>query len=91
MPTRPKNYDKLKNPKYTYVPGLLVNRLYLQKINLKTPLSRGSRFRIYFRLERRENQRLRQNFHGISFFKDRILINPDHYVTYHLIITCLFE
>ena len=47
----------------------LVNRLILQKINLKKPLSRGSRFKIYFRLERRENYGSRQNFHEIPFSK----------------------
>ena len=77
---------KIKN---TYVPGLLVNRFYLQRINLKRPLSRGSRFKIYFRLKCRGNRGSRQNFHGVPFSKDRILINPDHFVTYHLMITCL--
>ena len=67
----------------------LVNRLCLQKINLKKSLSRDSRFKIYFRLECRKNQGSRQNFHGIPFSKDRILIKPDHFVTYHLMITCL--
>ena len=33
----------------------LINRLYLQEINLKRPLSRGGRFKTYFRLERRGN------------------------------------
>ena len=55
-----------------------INRLYLQKVNLKKPLSRGSRIKIYFRLECRENRGLRQNFHGIFFSKDRVLIKPDH-------------
>ena len=57
----------------------LVNRLYLQRINLKRPLSRGSRFKIYFRLECQKNRGSRQNFHEIPFFfRDRILIRPDH-------------
>ena len=58
----------------------LVNRLYLQKINLKKPLSKGRHLNIYFRLECRENWGSRQNFHGISFSKDRVLINPGHWV-----------
>ena len=62
-----------------YVPGLF-DKLSLFTKN-KEPLSRGSRFKIYFRLECRRNQGSRQNFHGIPFFKDRVLINPDHYVT----------
>ena len=67
----------------------LINYLYLQRINLKRPLSRGSRFMIYFRLEYRGNRGLRQNFHGIPFSKDRVLIKLDHFVTYHLTTICL--
>ena len=77
--------------KNTYVPKLFSKPSYLQKINLKRPLSRGSRFKIYFRLECRGNRGSRQNFHGIPFFKDRVLINPDHFVTRHLTTTCLFN
>ena len=58
----------------------LINRLYLQKINLKKPLSKGSHFKIYFRLECRGNRGSRQNFHGIPFSKDRLLINPNRYL-----------
>ena len=58
----------------------LINRLYLQKIKLKGPLSRGSHFNIYFHLECQVNQRSRRNFHEISFYKDRVLINPDHII-----------
>ena len=47
----------------------LINHLYLQRINLKRPLSRGSHFEIYFRLECRRNWGSRQNFHGILFSK----------------------
>ena len=65
----------------------LINRLYLQRINLKRPLSRGSRFKIYFRLECRGYRGTRQNFHEIYFSKDRILIKSDHFVTYHSMIT----
>ena len=72
-----------------YVPRLFGKRLYLQKVKLKWPLSRGSHFDIYFRLECWENRGSRQNFHEILFSKDCILINPDHFVTYHLMITCL--
>ena len=63
----------------------LINRLYLQKINLKRPISRDSRFKIYLFLECRRNRGSRQNFHEIIFSKDRILIKPDHIVTYHLL------
>ena len=59
----------------------LINRLYLQRINLKRPISRGGRFKIYFRLENRKNRGSRQNFHGIPFSKDRVLINRNRYVT----------
>ena len=69
----------------------LVNHLYSKKINLKKPLSRGSRFKIYFRLECWENRGSHQNFHEIPFFKDHTLINPDHFVTYNSTITCLFK
>ena len=57
---------RLKN---TYVPGSFSKPSYLTKINLKKPLSRGSRFKIYFRLERRGNYGSRQNFHEIPFSK----------------------
>ena len=63
----------------------LTNRLYLQRVNLKRPLSRGSHFKIYFRLENRRNRGLRQNFHGISFSKDRVLIISGRYVTHKFI------
>ena len=63
-----KNYDKIK-PKNTYILGLFGKLSHLTKITLKKPLSRGSRFKIYFRLERRENQGSRLNFHGIPFSK----------------------
>ena len=53
----------------------LVNDLYLQKTKLKGPLSRGSHFNIYFRLERRGNRGSRQNFHGIPFFQKKMHIN----------------
>ena len=59
----------------------LINSLYSQRINLKRPLSRGSRFKIYFRLECRGNRGSRQNFHEIPLSKDRILINSNHYAT----------
>ena len=55
--------------KNTYVPRLFGKLSYLTKITLKKPLSRGSRFKIYFRLERRENRGLRLNFHGTPFSK----------------------
>ena len=55
--------------KNMYVPRLFGKLSYLTKINLKKPLSRGSRFKIYFRLERRGNHGSRQNFHEISFSK----------------------
>ena len=59
----------------------LINHFYLQKITLKKSLSRDSCFNIYFRLECRGNRGSRQNFHGIPFPKDSVLINPNHYVT----------
>ena len=63
-----KNYDKIKIEN-TYVPRLFDKLSHLTKITLKKPLSRGSRFKIYFRLERRENRGSRLNFHGIPFSK----------------------
>ena len=53
----------------THVPGLFDKPFHLTKITLKKPLSRGSRFKIYFRLERRGNRESCHNFHGIPFSK----------------------
>ena len=64
-----------------YVSELFDKPSYLTKITLKKPLSRGSRFKIYFRLEHRGNRGSRLNFHEIPFFKDNVLIKPDH--SYH--------
>ena len=75
--------------KNTYVTNLFSKPPLFTKIKLKWPLSRGSHFNIYFRLERRENRGSRQNFHEILFFKDRVSIDPDHYVSYHSMIACL--
>ena len=58
----------------------LINYLHLQRINLKGLLSRGSRFKIYFHLKCQENRGSRQNFYGIPFSKDRLLINPNRYI-----------
>ena len=55
--------------KNTYASGLFDKPSYLTKITLKKPLSRGSRFKIHFRLERRRNRGSRLNFHGIHFSK----------------------
>ena len=51
------------------IPGLFGKPSYLTKITLKKPLSRGSRFKIYFCLERWGNRGSRLNFHGIPFSK----------------------
>ena len=75
--------------KHTYVSGLFDKLSLFTKINLKKPLSRGSRFKIYFHLKGRGNRGSHQNFHGIHFSKDRILIKSDHFITYHLMTTCL--
>ena len=69
------NYD----PKIRMPRDYLVDGPYLQKIKLKGPLSRGSHFNIYFRLECRENRGSRQNFHEILFFKGSVLINLGHF------------
>ena len=53
----------------TNVPKLFSKPSYLTKITLKKPLSRGRRFKIYFRSERRGNRGSRLNFHGIPFSK----------------------
>ena len=89
MPIRPKKLRQIGNQENTYVSRLFDKPSLFTKINLKRPLSRGSRFKIYFHLECQGNRGSRQNFHEILFLKDRILINPDHFVTYYLIITCL--
>ena len=68
---------KIKN---TYVPGLFGKPSLFTKIKLEWPLSRGSHFKIYFRLECRGNRGSRQNFYGIPFSKDHILINPVYFV-----------
>ena len=78
MPTRPKELRQIRNKKLRMFWDYLISRLYLQKINLRRPLSRGSRFKIYFRLECQGNQGSRQNFHGIPLSKDSILIKSDH-------------
>ena len=82
------NMTKLKI-KNTYVPRLFGKPSLFTKIKLKWPLSKGNHFKIYFRLECRRNRGSRQDFHGVFFFEDRILINPDHFVTYRLMITYL--
>ena len=52
-----------------YETGLFGKLSHLTKITLKKPLSRGSRFKIYFCSERRGNRGSRLNFHGIPFSK----------------------
>ena len=60
---------KSKKQKNMYVPELFDKSSYLTKITLKKPLSRGSHFKIYFRLERRGNRGSHLNFHGTPFSK----------------------
>ena len=72
----------------------LINHFYLQKITLKKSLSRDSCFNIYFRLECRGNRGSCQNLHEILFSKDRVSINPGHFVTlqiYHHILMLKIE
>ena len=77
---------RLKN---TYPPGLFSRRsLFTKKIKLNGPLSRGSHFNIYFRLECWGNRGSYQNFHGIPFFKYSVLINTGHFQRWSKI--CLF-
>ena len=80
IPIGPKGLWQNGKSKVRMFRDYLVNRFYLQKINLKKPLSRGNRFKIYFRLECWGNQGSRQNFHKIPFSKDRLLINLNRYV-----------
>ena len=89
MPIRPTELRQIGNKKKRMFRDYLINRLYLQIVNLKRPISRGSRFKIYFRLKCQRNRGSRQNFHEIPFSKNRILINPGHFVTYPLVTTCL--
>ena len=81
--------------KNMYAPRLFHKSSLFTKINLKRPLSGGSHFKIYFRLECQENRGSHQNFHEIPFSKDRVLINLDHYVTlqiyYHLKLSQNYE
>ena len=69
MSMRIKSKDLRRNQKNknTYVPELFDKSSYLTKITLKKPLSRGSRFKIYFRLEYRGNRGSRLSFHVTSF------------------------
>ena len=53
----------------TNAPELFGKRSRLTKITLKKPLSRGSRFKIDFRLEHRGNRGSRLNFHVIPSSK----------------------
>ena len=71
--------------KNRYVPRLFDTPSYLTKITLKKPLSKGSRFTIYFRLERRGNRGSSQNFHGTPFSGDRKIIILSHTIISHLI------
>ena len=71
---RPKELRKNWGSKIRMFRDYLINRLYLQKINLKKPLSRGRRFKIYFRLECRGNRGSRQNFQQ-NFIFQRSRIN----------------
>ena len=49
------------------------------KIKLKRPLLGGSRSNIYSHSEHWGNRGSNQDFHGISFSKDRSLINRDQF------------
>ena len=89
IPIKPKELRQNWKPKIRMFRDYLVNRLYLQKIKLKWPLSRDSHFNIYFHLECWRNWASRQDFHRVSFSKNRILIKSDHFVTYYLMITYL--
>ena len=73
----------------TYFPGLSSKPSLFVKIKLKWPISRGSHFKIHVFLEYRRNRGTTQNFHGIHFFKDRVLINPNHKRT-KIILTHFF-
>ena len=65
-----KSKDLRRNQKQKIrILGLFGKPSYLTKITLKKPLSRGSRFKIYFYLECRGNRGSRHNFHGIPFSK----------------------
>ena len=71
-----------------YVPRLFGKPSIFTKNKIRVTLSRGNHFKIYFCLECQGNRGSCQNFHRIPFSKDRVLINPGHYVTlqiyYHL-------
>ena len=81
MQIRPKELRQNEESKIRMFQDYLINRLYLQRINLKRPLSKGNRFKIYFRLECRGNQGSPPRFPRSSFSEDRILINLNHDVT----------
>ena len=69
-------HDKIDS-KIRMFRGYLNKPSYLTKITLKKPLSRGSRFKIYFRLERRGNRGSRLNFHRIPFFQKPRINKPE--------------
>ena len=63
-----------------YISKLINKQSLFTKIKLKWPLLGGSRFSIYLHSECRGNQGFNQDSHGISFFKDRLLINHDQFI-----------
>ena len=66
--------------KNTDASGLFSKPSLFTQIRLKWPLSRGSHFKTYSRLECRENRGSHQNFHENLFSKDRVLIILNHVV-----------
>ena len=65
--------------KKIYTPWSINEPSLFTKIKLEWPLLGGSHFNIYLHSERRRNRGSNQDFHEISFFKDRSLINHDHF------------
>ena len=69
MQIRPKELGQNWKSRIRMFLDYLINRLYLQRINLKRPLSRGSHFKIYFRLKKSGKSRIAPKFPRNSFFQ----------------------
>ena len=69
---------KIENQKTCMFRNYLVNRLYLQKINLKKPLSRGSQFKLHFLPGVTGKSRTASKFPCHLFSKGHRLIIPNY-------------
>ena len=72
-----------------HVPGLFGKPSLFRKINLKKPLSRGSRFKIYFRFGMSEKSRIAPKFPRNLVFQRLFINKPGSFR--NVIITCLYK